>query len=57
MCSSDLQSIMDAYGSGVTVPAWTSGDYDSLYIVRVNGSSAHFERDAEGLNNMPTTCP
>jgi hypothetical protein len=55
------QSIMTAYGHGFTVPAWTTGDYDSLYIIHVdysNGSiSARFERDREGLNGLPTTCP
>jgi hypothetical protein len=56
-----VQSIMNAYGNGSTVPAWTSGDYDSLYIVRVtytNGDiDAQFARDREGLNGLPTTCP
>jgi hypothetical protein len=56
-----VQSIMNAYGGGATVPAWTTGDYDSLYIVRinyVNGSiDAQFERDREGLNGLPTACP
>ena len=57
-----VQSIMTAYGDGATVPAWTSGDYDSLYIVRVtyntNGTiDAQFERDREGLNGLPTACP
>jgi hypothetical protein len=57
-----VQSIMSAYGGGQTVPAWTSGDYDSLYIVRLtyntNGTiTAEFERDREGLNGQPTTCP
>ena len=57
-----VQSIMNAYGGGVTVPAWTTGDYDSLYIVRVNyrsngGIDAQFERDRQGLNGLPTTCP
>ena len=56
-----VQSIMNAYGGGQTVPAWTSGDYDSLYIVRLtytNGSiDAQFERDREGLNGLPTACP
>ena len=56
-----VQNIMNAYGGGAAVPAWTSGDYDSLYVVRVNyiGSTitAHFARDREGLNNQPTTCP
>jgi hypothetical protein len=57
-----VQSIMNAYGGGVTVPAWTTGDYDSLYIVRLNYRSngsidAQFERDRQGLNGLPTTCP
>lgn len=56
-----VQSIMNAYGGGVTVPAWTTGDYDSLYIVRVNYADgridARFERDREGLNGLSTTCP
>ncbi len=56
-----VQSLMNAYGGGQTVPAWTSGDYDSLYIVRLtytNGSiDAEFERDREGLNGLPTGCP
>jgi hypothetical protein len=56
-----VQNIMDAFDSGVTVPAWTSGDYDSFYIVRLTGSggqvTAQFERDFQGLNNLPTQCP
>ena len=56
-----VQSLMNAYGGGQTVPAWTSGDYDSLYIVRLTytsgGIDAQFERDREGLNGLPTSCP
>lgn len=56
-----VQNIMNTYGGGVVVPAWTSGDYDSLYIVKVDYTggtiTARFERDAEGLNGQPTTCP
>ena len=56
-----VQSIMDAYGGGVTVPAWQSGDYDSLYVVHVNytstGITARFQIEKEGLNGLPTTCP
>ena len=55
-----VQNIMNAYGGGAGVPAWTSGDYDTLYVVRVNytasGISASFELDSQGLNGMPTTC-
>ena len=56
-----VQNIMNSYGRGAVVPAWISGDYDSLYVVRVDyvgGTiSAQFQRDREGLNGQPTTCP
>jgi hypothetical protein len=57
-----VQSIMDVYGGGVAVPAWPSGDYDSLYIVHVTyhaDGSAHasFETSREGLDGQATTCP
>lgn len=56
-----VQYLMNRYGGGATVPAWTTGDYDSLYIVHVDYSggtiTARFERDREGLNGQPTTCP
>jgi len=56
-----VQNIMNKYGGGQTVPAWTTGDYDSLYVVRVtystNGITARFERDREDLNGQPTSCP
>lgn len=56
-----VQSIMKAYGGNAPVPAWRSGDYDSLYVVRVDytssGIDARLEIDAEGLNGQPTSCP
>ena len=55
-----VQSIMNSYGGGVAVPAWNTGDFDSLYVVRVNYGNtitARFEREREGLNDRPTTCP
>ena len=56
-----VQNIMNHYGGGATVPAWISGDYDTLFIVRVEyvgGTiSARFSKDKEGLNGQPTTCP
>jgi hypothetical protein len=55
-----VQSIMNSYGGGATVPAWSTGDFDSLYVVRVNYGTtitARFEHDHEGLNNRPTACP
>jgi hypothetical protein len=55
-----VQNIMNKYGGGAAVPAWISGDYDTLYVVRVEytGSSvtARFQRDKEGLNGQPTSC-
>jgi hypothetical protein len=56
-----VQSIMNKYGGGATVPPWTTGDYDSLYVVHVDyiasGIKAWFERGRENLNGQPTTCP
>lgn len=55
-----VQDLMNKYGGGVTVPAWSSTDYDSIYVVDVNysgGITAQFRRDQEGLNGQPTTCP
>ncbi|HEY6892588.1 MAG TPA: hypothetical protein VI258_00355, partial [Rhodanobacteraceae bacterium] len=56
-----VQNLMNAYGGGITVPAWPSTDYDSIYVVRLTNTNgvitAQFEHDFEGLDNMPTTCP
>jgi hypothetical protein len=56
-----VQSIMSRYGDGTPVPAWVTGDYDSLYVLTVDYAGgaihAHFEHDHEGLNGLPTTCP
>jgi hypothetical protein len=56
-----VQNIMNAYGGGVTVPSWTFGDYDTIYVVRVNYSTgtpqAQFHKAVEGLNGQPTACP
>jgi hypothetical protein len=57
-----VQDIMNKYGGGVSVPAWPSTDFDSLFIVHVKYDSsgtisATFLHDTEGLNGLPTTCP
>jgi hypothetical protein len=56
-----VQSIMNTYGGGAPVPAWQTGDYDSLYVVRVTytstGIAARFDLEKEGLNGLPTACP
>ena len=56
-----VQNIMNAYGGHAAVPAWVTGDYDTLYIVHViygsDGSiHAQFETDHQNLNNQPTAC-
>src|SRR6266513_1924889 len=49
-----VQDIMNRHGGGARVPAWTNGDYDSLYVVRLDyvgdTITARFQRDREGLN-------
>ena len=56
-----VQNIMNAYGGRAVVPAWVSGDYDTLFVVNVDyaGSTitARFHTDREGLNNQLTSCP
>jgi hypothetical protein len=57
-----VQNIMNQYGGSVTVPAWASTDYDSLYIVKLTYRSdgailATFQQDREGLDGQPTACP
>ena len=52
---------MNHYGGGAKVPAWISGDYDTLFVLRVNyaggTATARFSTDREGLNGQSTTCP
>jgi len=57
-----VQNIMNQYGGGVTVPAWPSTDYDSLYVVTLTYRSdgtilATFQHDREGLDGQPAACP
>ncbi|HTI37790.1 MAG TPA: hypothetical protein VL484_09540 [Vicinamibacterales bacterium] len=56
-----VQDIMNRYGGGALVPAWVTGDYDTMYVVHVNYAggtiSATFERQSEGLNGQSTGCP
>ena len=56
-----VQMILDKYKSGITAPAWTSGDYDALYVVKLTNTDGHVKatvrKDFQGLNNQPTACP
>ena len=52
---------MNKYGGGATVPAWSSTDFDTIYVLRVTyvggTASATFEEQSEGLNGQATSCP
>lgn len=48
-------------GNPAEVPVWDDADFDSIYVVRISGSTrglrhATFSHDYEGLNNLPVTC-
>ena len=55
-----VQDLMNRYGGGAAVPAWVSGDYDSLYVVRLNTGggtiTAQFTHEHEALDNLSTVC-
>jgi hypothetical protein len=55
-----VQDLLNKYGGGFKVPAWATGDYDSLYILHLlytsTGMTARFELGTEGLNGQPTSC-
>ena len=49
-------------GDPAVVPRWDGGDFDSIYLITIKSNAAGkrtatFRRDAEGLNQLPTTCP
>jgi len=56
-----VQAILDKYNANLTAPAWTSGDYDALYIIKLTNTNGYtkatFKREYEGLNNQSTACP
>ncbi|MBA8736913.1 hypothetical protein [Chromobacterium violaceum] len=43
------------------IPSWSDSDYDSLYIITINGSGSHrtasLSLRAQGLNGQSTVCP
>lgn len=43
------------------IPSWSDSDYDSLYVITINGSGSHrtasFSLRAQGLNGQSTACP
>jgi hypothetical protein len=48
-------------GNPALVTDWPASDFDSLYVLRITNDdtrvTATFTHDAEGLNNLPSTCP
>ena len=60
-----VQDIMTRYGgdAGQKVPQWQSGDFDSIYVVKLAWDSpnaaphATFALDREGLDGRPVDCP
>jgi hypothetical protein len=53
--------VSDAGGDAASVPHWASGDFDSIYVLRITQSAdkvnAAFSVDHEGLNHRSVTCP
>ncbi|QND86783.1 Uncharacterized protein ChrSV_4558 [Chromobacterium vaccinii] len=43
------------------IPSWSDSDYDSLYVITINGSGSHrtasFAIRTQGLNGQSTVCP
>jgi len=55
-----VQNLMNVYGGGVTVPAWASTDYDSVFVLHITYGvtiNAVFHHDMEGLNGQSAICP
>jgi hypothetical protein len=55
------QLVSEFHGDPAQVPDWPGKDFDSLYIVRINGPdstrSISFTQDHEGLSNLSNGCP
>lgn len=56
------RDLMAAHGGNAEeVPAWGAGDYDSIYVVRIDrtatGVTAAFEHTREGLDGQSDQCP
>jgi hypothetical protein len=57
-----VRQIMVAHGGNAAdVPKWKSADFDSIYVLRIDWSSAtprvHFAREHEGLDGRSDDCP
>jgi hypothetical protein len=57
-----VKNLLGAVGADpTTVPDWPKGDFDSIYVVRIQSladrKSATFQHDHEGLNGLSADCP
>jgi hypothetical protein len=54
------RDLMKQYGDRTEIPKWSSKDFDSLYILKIDypGNKPHvtFMHDVQGLNDQPLTC-
>jgi hypothetical protein len=48
-------------GDPAVVPRWQSGDFDSIYLLRITRNAqrarAAFSVEQQGLSNLPAACP
>lgn len=50
--------IQEAGGKPDQVPAWSSADFDSLYVIRIGGDAPpRFATDHQGLDGRESSCP
>lgn len=57
-----VRQIVSAHGGNAAdIPKWASGDFDSIYIVKLDwrGDTPHatFQHDQQGLNGRSADCP
>lgn len=53
-----VRQLMQSHGADSNlVPDWADTDFDSIYIVKIQGNSIGFSHEHEELNGQPTTCP
>jgi hypothetical protein len=49
--------VKKAGGDPSVVPGWNDADFDSIYVVRVNGNQVEFKQEQQGLKNLSEHCP
>ena len=55
------KQIFSSLKQSANIPSWSDSDYDSLYVITINGSGSHraasFSIRTQGLNGQSTVCP